>query len=76
MWPSWYHHRLLFCLDITILYKLQCMLAFGNTREHGTNTIASELSKICQLSASCKLPNYFGNSIFCMVENAQFCMTS
>jgi hypothetical protein len=43
------------------------MLAFGSTTKHGTNNIASELAKIC---ASCKLPNDFGNSIFCMVENA------
>lgn len=52
------------------------MLAFGSTTGHGTNNIVNELAKICQLSASCKLPNYFGTSIFCMVENAQYCITS
>jgi hypothetical protein len=49
------------------------MLVFGSTIGHGTNNIANELAKIC---AYCKLPNDFGNSIFCIVENAQYCITS
>ncbi len=52
------------------------MLILGSKIGHGTNIIANELTKICQLNASYKLPNYFGNSIFCMVENAQYFITN
>lgn len=46
------------------------MLVLGSTIGHGTNIIVNELAKIYQLSASYKLPNYFGNSVFSMVKNA------
>ncbi len=57
------------------IYKPMCMLALTNTTRHGTNIMLVNI-KIYQLSASCKLPNCFDNSIFYMLKNAQHCITN
>jgi Na+-transporting NADH:ubiquinone oxidoreductase subunit NqrD len=87
---AWFHFALCVLVGIIITYcfvwisqyytiykyKPVHMLTLGSKIGHGTNIIANELTKICQLNASYKLPNYFGNSIFYMVENAQYFITN